>query len=154
MDKRTFNLWIDRALLPVFAGTFWSGLELHGAGRHGAAHDIWHAWAVFHVVVSLLFALLAALHVWGYLGWYKGLRRGVHMDRTRRMVLWLTIVGIAVAITGLLLLLVVRGEGTHLGMLHYVAGIVLGLLGVFHILKRWRLLVGNPLLKQHSRHTR
>ena len=73
--KRIFM--IDWGLLPSFILSVYTGIELHLAG-HGNNHEIWHDWAIFHVIVSLLLLILIVLHIITHRNWYKEIaRRGV-----------------------------------------------------------------------------
>ena len=56
MNRNRFIYLTDLLLVPVFVLSFYTGVELHIAGE-GAAHDVWHNWAVFHTIVSLLFKI-------------------------------------------------------------------------------------------------
>ncbi len=141
MDKRKFNLWIDRALVPVFVGVIWTGLELHAAG-HVADPLFGHRWSVSHTVVSLLFLLLAGIHVYGHWGWYRALTTVGCKDRHRRMVLLFSLVFLLAAVTGLLLLLCGAGCALYLGKFHYLLGLIFGIMGLLHLLKRLRILFG------------
>lgn len=153
MDKRTFNLLIDRALLPVFGGLLWSGVELHAAG-HAGNPAAWHGWSVGHAVVSLLFAGLVVTHIRGHWGWYRSLKTAGCKGDRRRMVLCLTALFLLAGVTGLGLLFRGFDSGSHLGIFHWIVGLVLGFLGLLHMLRRLRLLVGatsNPNLRSGGR---
>ena len=45
---------IDWILFFAFILSAFSGIELHIAG-HGSEHEIWHNWAVSHVLTSFFF---------------------------------------------------------------------------------------------------
>lgn len=47
---------IDWTLIPVFVLSAFSGIQLHVAG-HGTSHEVWHHWAVFHIIASILFLM-------------------------------------------------------------------------------------------------
>lgn len=125
-------------MVPVFALSLYTGIELHIAG-HGVDHEIWHNWAVLHVVVSLLFMTLGIFHVKSHWGWYKGLRT-IGCKGKRKVVLLLSVVFVLVIVSGLSLLFFVDGANSLIGLLHYQIGIVVGVLGILHILKRKQLL--------------
>lgn len=140
MDKRRFNLWIDRALAPAFVGMIWTGLELHAAGHIGDL-AAWHFWSAVHTVVSLTFTGLAAAHIRGHWGWYRALKT-VGCKGRRRMVLLLSFVFLLAVVSGLLLLLCGAGHALHLGIFHYLLGLLFGIVGLQHLLKRLRILFG------------
>lgn len=56
------NFVIDWVLIVVFFVSAISGFGLHIAG-HGNSHIVWHNWAVFHVISSLLFFISGLLHI-------------------------------------------------------------------------------------------
>lgn len=138
MNKTQLIFLTDGILIPVFALSLWSGVELHIAG-HGAEHGVWHIWAVFHTIASLLFLILAAIHVKSHWGWYKSLVKG-GLNGRRGGVLLLSAAFLLVAISGLLLLLCIDGANSSPGLLHYKAGLVLGVLSIAHILQRRKIL--------------
>lgn len=55
----------------VFVLSAFSGIGLHIAG-HGNNHELWHNWAVFHVLGSFLFLITVIFHITTHRGWYKG----------------------------------------------------------------------------------
>lgn len=141
MDKRRFNLWIDRTLVPAFVGVIWTGFGLHMAGNT-CSPALWHTWSLAHVTLSLLFLLLAGLHVHGHWGWYRALKTGGCKGRHRRMVLLFSIVFLLVAVSGLILLLSGAGRALHFGIFHYLLGLIFVIMGLLHLLKRLRILFG------------
>lgn len=139
MNKSKLIFLTDLVLIPLFVVSVYTGIELHIAG-HGANHEIWHTWAVFHTISSLLFLAAVALHIKSHWGWYKALRT-VGCKGKRHAVLLLTCVFLLVLISGLLLLFFVDGANSGVGLFHYKAGLVLALLGVFHVVKRFERLL-------------
>ena len=120
MNEKRFVFLVDSVLAPLFALTVYTGLELHVAG-HGADHELWHGWAVFHTLVGLLFTVFGAIHVRDHWGWYRGLwAKGPKV----------------------LLLCCVDGANTPVGLCHYAAGLAAGILGTLHVLTRARRLYG------------
>ena len=129
--KRIFV--IDWAMIASFVPSVWSGIGLHVAG-HGTNPEAWHAWALFHVLSSLLFLVAAICHVATHRGWYGAIvRRG--MGRKSRVTALLSVVFAFVAVTGIVLL-GVDGAGSTVGMWHYRTGLAAGALSVGHLLKR------------------
>ena len=142
MNKRRLIYLTDAILIPLFVLSLYSGIQLHIAG-HGTEHDIWHNWAVFHTIDSLLFAFFGIIHIKSHWFWYKGLKNKKRERKTRRkqkIVLLLTFIFIWVIITGIWLLCFVEGANSPFGKLHYKAGLLMGILGLLHIVKRLRLL--------------
>lgn len=124
---------IDWVLIPLFTLSAYTGIELHIAG-HGNNHEIWHNWAAFHVVMSLLFFVALILHVTTHWGWYKGLLNN-GIGKKSKITLALSVVFVFVVVTGALLLCI-DGVNSIIGLWHYKTGILISLVSVCHILKR------------------
>jgi len=137
MNKTKLIFITDAILIPVFVLSLWSGVGLHIAG-HGAEHDTWQAWAVFHTIASLLFLALVVLHVRSHWDWYRSLKTAG--CKGRRKVVLLSVTFATVAVSGLLQLFFIDGTGSSVGLFHYNAGLALALLGCLHILKRRKIL--------------
>lgn len=128
---------IDWSLLPCFVLSAFTGLELHVHGQ-GADHALWHNWAVAHIVVSLLFLVLAVWHVRTHIGWYKSLlRQG--LGKKSRVTVIVSALFAVLALSGLALL-AVEGPNSGLGLWHYRLGLAGMLLFAGHIIKRTPLL--------------
>ncbi len=134
--KRIFV--IDWALVPLFLLTAYTGIRLHIAG-HGTDHELWHDWAVFHVLVSLLFFGVALLHVATHLQWYrKVVKKGI--DKKSRITTLVSVVFLLASLSGIALFWV-NGKNSALGIAHYKIGIVAIVLWAGHLLKRIRILL-------------
>lgn len=124
---------IDWSLIPMFILSAYTGIELHIVG-HQNNHEIWHNWAVFHVVISLLFFIVGIFHVTTHWGWYKVLmNRGI--GKKSKITLMLSVGFVFVAVTGIILLCI-DGANSNIGLWHYKIGILMGLISIGHILKR------------------
>lgn len=125
---------IDWILFFAFILSAFSGIELHIAD-HGSEHEIWHNWAVSHVLTSF-FSIFAILHIVTHWSWYKGIiRNGI--GRKSRVTVILSAVFVLVSITGIALL-GIDGANSLMGQWHYRIGIVTIILSVGHVLKRIR----------------
>ena len=140
MNEKRFVFLVDSVLAPLFALTVYTGLELHVAG-HGADHEAWHDWAVFHTLVGLLFTVFGAIHVRDHWGWYRGLWAKGPKGRSR-IVSALSAVCVPLLVTAVLLLCCVDGANTPVGLCHYAAGLAAGILGILHVLTRAQRLYG------------
>lgn len=130
--KRVFV--IDWTLIPSFVLTVVSGIGLHIAG-HGAEHEVWHNWAVAHVVASLFFTVAAVWHIATHRGWYKSfVRSGI--GNKSRITIVLTILFSAVVGTGIALLGWIDGANSETGLWHYATGLALTVVAIGHIVKR------------------
>ena len=133
--KRVFV--IDWILVLVFVLSAFSGIGLHIAG-HGNSHEVWHNWAVFHVLTSFLFFLATIFHITTHRGWYKGIiKKG--LGKKNKITVVLSVIFFLVSVTGIILL-GVDGANSYIGLLHYKIGIVTIVLCIGHLLKRISLL--------------
>ena len=141
---------IDWGLIPVFVLSAYSGIELHIV-EHRNSHEIWHNWAVFHVLVSILFLIVVIFHIVTHWNWYKAtIRNGI--GRKSKVTAILSTLFLFVALTGFALL-GIEGAGSTVGKWHFGAGIIVTILSVGHILKRFPLLrksLKNRMNKQTS----
>lgn len=136
MNRKRLIYFTDLVLFPLFVLSFYSGIELHIAG-HGTEHAIWYNRAVFHTIASLFFALFGIMHVKTHWAWYKGLKAKRWKGKSR-IVLLLSSVFVCTVATGIVLLVCIEGANSSAGLLHYKTGLVMGGLGILHILKRIR----------------
>ena len=135
MKKIFVRDWI---LLGVAALSAYSGIELHVAG-HGDVHEIWHNWAVVHVIMSLLFLIFGVVHIKMHWGWYKSLfKKGV--GNKSRVTLFLSVIFCVITLTGVALLAFIEGDGSSMGLWHYRVGLVVTAISIGHIVKRWHIL--------------
>ena len=129
----------DLLLIPVSIASVITGFGLHAAG-HDTPHEVWEQWAAAHVVVTVLFLVLGILHVWHHLAWYKSLfSKG--LGKKSRVTLLLTIAFLLLSVTGIVLIVAIDGPNSTTGHLHYLLGLLLTILSLWHIVKRWKALV-------------
>lgn len=122
-------------LLPLaFVASAVSGVGLHIAG-HGADHEVWHNWAVAHVLSSFLWLISVAYHTKRHGRWYKAIASN-GIGRKSRMTLALSVVFLIVVVTGIVLLACVDGANSAIGLWHYKIGLLLITLSLIHIAKR------------------
>lgn len=128
---------IDWTLLVAFLLSAVSGIAFHLVG-HGASHELWHRWAVCHVLTSTAFLITVLLHIKTHWGWYKGLmKRG--LGKKSRVTVLLSCIFTLTTLTGISLLFV-SGANSFLGLCHYRLGIAVLVISTGHILKRHHLL--------------
>lgn len=124
---------IDWILVFVFGLSAFSGVGLHIAG-HGYNHELWHNWAVGHILTSIIFFIAAICHITTHWGWYKGLvKNGI--GRKSKLTIALSVIFLLASVTGFILL-GVNGANSDIGLLHYKIGIIVICSSVGHILKR------------------
>lgn len=128
---------IDWSLVFVFVLSAFSGIGLHIAG-HGINHELWHNWAVFHVLTSFLFFVISIFHITTHWGWYQGIIKN-GLGKKSKITVVLSVVFFLVSVTGIILL-GVDGANSYIGLLHYKIGIVTIVLCIGHLLKRISLL--------------
>ena len=124
---------IDWTLLPVFVLSAVSGIQLHVAG-HGASHEVWHNWAVFLIIASILFLMAVILHVQTHWGWYKSLVKS-DLGKKSKAAVAVTLFFVVLAVSGLILL-GVEGANSGIGLWHYRIGLVASVLFLEHIIRR------------------
>lgn len=129
--KRIFV--ISWSLIVLFFLSAISGFGLHIAG-HGNNHEVWHNWAVFHVVDSVLFLVAIIFHVTTHRGWYKGIiKKGI--GRKSKLTVVLSVIVLLLSVTGIVLF-GVNGAYPTLGLCHYKIGVITTVIIVGHIIKR------------------
>ena len=129
--KRIFV--IDWILIVVFIVSAISGFGLHVAG-HGSSHEIWHNWAVFHVLGSILFLIVVIFHVATHLEWYKGIiKKGI--GSKSKVTAILSVIFLLLSVTGLALL-GINGVNSLLGLWHYKIGVITIVIALGHVIKR------------------
>lgn len=129
--KRIFV--IDWILIVVFIVSAISGFGLHVAG-HGSSHEIWHNWAVFHALGSILFLIVVIFHVAMHLEWYKGIiKKGI--GSKSKVTAILSVIFLLLLVTGLALL-GINGANSLLGLWHYRIGVITIVVALGHVIKR------------------
>ena len=118
--KRIFV--IDWILIVVFIVSAISGVGLHIAG-HGNSHEVWHNWAVVHVLGSILFLVV--------------IKNGI--GRKSKVTAVLSIIFLLLSVTGIVLL-GVNGTNSPLGLWHYKIGIAMTAIAIVHTIKRLSIL--------------
>ena len=130
---------IDLLLIPVSIASVITGFGLHVAGKD-TPHEVWEQWAAAHVVATVLFIILGIYHVWHHWAWYKSLfSKG--LGKKSRVTLLLTIAFLFLVVTGIVLIVAIDGPNSTTGHLHYLFGLLLTILSLWHIAKRWKALV-------------
>ena len=137
MKVKTLFLTDFLALISFIPASL-TGFTLHYAG-HQTIHEIWHNWAMAHIFSTLLFTILITIHIYGHWGWYKAILSSGIKNKSRVTVV-LTMVMLLVIITGNIVLFRHQGANTHIGLWHYILGIILTIISVGHILKRVKIL--------------
>ena len=127
-------------LLLAFVASAVSGIGLHIAG-HGTSHEVWHNWAVAHVLLSLLWLIFATSHIKRHGRWYKSIAsKGI--GKKSWMTIALSAVFLIVLVTGIVLIACVDGANSTIGIWHYKLGLLLIVLSLIHIVRRKRTLIG------------
>ena len=134
MKKIFVTDWI---LIIAFMLSTLSGIGLHIVG-YGNNHELWHNWAVSHVLTSFLFFITVISHLSTHWGWYKGIIKN-GLGKKSKITVVLSVVFFLVSVTGIILL-GVDGANSYIGLLHYKIGIVTIVLCIGHLLKRISLL--------------
>ena len=129
--------FMTKWMLPLaFVVSAVSGIGLHIAG-HGSNHEVWHNWAVVHVLSSLLWLISVACHIKRHGRWYKTIAtKGI--GKKSRITLFLSVVFLIVAVTGVVMIVCVDGANSTIGLWHYKLGLLLIVLSLIHVVRRKR----------------
>lgn len=128
------SLLFEKLLPLAFVSSAITGICLHIAG-HGSSHEVWHSWAVAHIVATLIWVISVCFHVWRNRHWYKTfVSKGFIKKHFVNLVL-LSLFVIA-TFTGIILLVYVEGANSSTGLWHYKLGILLLLFSLVHSIFR------------------
>lgn len=134
MSKVKSIFKVDASMIPVFTLLIVTGIGIHIASENGNRHS-WGIWSVFHVVCAVAFLILGYFHVKQHAGWFRTLLKG--NVKGRGVTMALTILMLAEIISGAILLAFVDGEGSFWGHFHWIAGILLAVIGTRISVKRF-----------------
>ena len=125
---------IDWGVTIFFLIVAVSGFGMHISGTR-CTHEVWHNWAVVHTLSSIGFLISGIMHIQSHWAWYKGwLSKG--LGNKSRVTALLSIIFVAISITGILLIAVIDGANSGLGLWHYRLGIAMTFIGLGHFIKR------------------
>lgn len=130
-----------RMLSITFILSALTGIGLHIAG-HGNSHEIWHFWAITHVITCLLWFIYISLHIKKHWNWYQ-MRCSKGIKKSHWLSIILSLFFLCTVATGILLLAFVEGANSAIGLWHYASGMVLTICTLFHIVQHKRLPKGD-----------
>ena len=139
---------IDLSLIPIFILVIYSGLKLHVAG-HGIDHDKWEFWAGCHTITCQISLILIWFHVKAHWGWYKGLIKNGLANKSK-ITAGITILFLALTITGFLLTFFINGPNSSIGLWHYKLGLITSILIIIHTIKRFPIMMKGIRRKKKS----
>ncbi len=144
--KFTTNIRVDLAWIPTFLLLIISGIGIHVTDEF-TQYEVWHNWAVTHVIAATLFLSLEFFHIKGHWPWFRSLAKGLKKKSKPNMIL--TLLFIFETVTGIILLAFTNGGGSHVGLWHWWAGLLMIAFGTGHLIKRWKTLkLGYSKLKK------
>ena len=121
--------------LVLFVLSLVTGVMIHIAD-HFFSHDVWHTLSVIHVLINAMFLVTYITHIVRHLKWYKLLfKKNKKLSKITKL---LSIFSLATVLTGIALLLFAEGQGTHLGLAHYLIGIAFGVFCIWHVFMRFK----------------
>ncbi len=133
--KRSYeNAVVDIMLLILLIAVTVSGVKLHVLISHG--HTDLHTWIIIHVICGLAMLTTILLHIRYH--WKSYISRKTLRGKITFL---LSFVFGFVVITGLVLLLVISGTDTKLGLVHYVSGLVMIAFALGHLIRRRKIFV-------------
>lgn len=128
------SFYIERLLPITFMASVISGIGLHITG-HDASLETWHNWSVTHIFASFLSLLSVTAHVKRHKLWYKTfISKGI--TNKCWIIFLLSILFLIVVITGILLIICVKGTHSSIGLSHYQFGILLLVFSLIHAFYR------------------
>ena len=136
--KPNKNILIDLYTLISFILIAVSGFGMHISG-HGSDHALWHCWAVFHVVSAIIFETCNAFHVKSNWASYKSLF-STGIGKKSRVTILLTVLMLAVTLSGITDMLMSDHNESHIGLWHYTIGIIFTVTALGHFIKRHKIL--------------
>ncbi|MDE7025553.1 MAG: hypothetical protein K2O88_06715 [Paramuribaculum sp.] len=133
----------DWLLLIFFVLTGFSGIKLHVINHENSLIDHqWFLWAWMHGLSSLVFTVLAIIHLIQHSSWYKVLNKKnpTKKLRVRKIAIITTDTLFGLLLISGIWLLLPFGEFVLLGKVHYILGLLAIVFGFGHILKRLKML--------------
>ncbi len=131
-------LKIDLSMAILFALSLFTGIQIHYANDF-QTHEIWHLWSMIHTFVNVVFLIVATTHIKQHWRWYSSLFDKNKFATKSKLTILTTIVFLATSVTGILLLILIDGQGSTMGFVHYIIGLLFGVTGGLHFLKRWKI---------------
>lgn len=132
---------IDLILIPVFTLVAYSGLKLHIAGHpQEYSHDIWHNWAIVHVVSGIISLVFGWLHIKAHWTWYNKLFKKSKRKKSK-VTITLSLIFSVELITGSILIFFIDGANTGVGLWHYKIGLAMILFLLLHTVNRFNIMM-------------
>ena len=124
--------WIS---LVLFVLSLVTGVLVHVAG-HVWSHQVWHNLSVVHIIFNVFFLGTYITHIVRHRKWYPLVVK--KFDKISNVTLLLNITSLITIFTGVALLLFADGQGTHLGLVHYIIGVTFGVFCIWHVFMRFK----------------
>lgn len=123
-------------LIIAFAVTLISGVVCHVVKNGEASvHAAWMACQILHILACMLFLALVFKHVRPFKKWYLKLSYK-DIKRKNKIAIIISVLGLFLCISGVILLLFINGAKSHVGLWHWAAGLVFSAFCLMHILRR------------------
>ena len=130
--KPIFRTDLSMAVLTLVS--LFTGVKIHYAG-HFQSHEVWHNWSAVHTIANIALLVTATIHIKQHWGFYKSLIKKINLRS--KVTMLVTTSFVVVALSGIYLLVFVKGQGSSAGFAHYILGIAFSALGLGHLAKRW-----------------
>lgn len=121
--------------LVLFVLSLVTGILIHYA-HHNFSYDVWHDLSVVHIIINAMFLVTYITHIVRHLKWYKLVFK--KNKKLSKITLLLSVFSLLTVLTGIGLLLFGRGQGTHLGLIHYILGLLFGFFCIWHLFMRFK----------------
>ena len=130
--KPIFRTDLSMAVLTLVS--LFTGVQIHYAG-HFQSHEVWYNWSAVHTLANIALLVTATIHIKQHWGFYKSLIKKINLRS--KVTMLVTTSFVVVALSGIYLLVFVKGQGSSAGFAHYILGILFSALGLGHLAKRW-----------------
>lgn len=132
---------IDLLLIPVFAIIVYSGLALHIAGHpQEYIHEQWHNWSIVHVIATIVSLVFWYLHIKAHWTWYTKIFKKTKRKKSKITIIISLLFGVEL-ITGIVLILIIDGPNSGIGLFHYVMGLTMSLFLLLHTIGRFNIMM-------------
>lgn len=121
--------------LVLFLLSLVTGILNHYVG-HGSSHGVCRSLSVVHIIINAMFLVTYITHIVRHLKWYKLVFK--KNKKLSKVTLLLSIFSLVTVLTGIGLLLFGKGQGTHLGLIHYIVGLIFGFFCIWHLFMRFK----------------
>ena len=131
--KKVFR--VDLSMAVLAAMSLFTGIQIHYAD-HFQSFEIWRIWSIVHVIISIALLVMILIHVKQHKAFFKTLFNNIGIRKKVIMLLMMSF--LIVLISGIILLMFIKGQGSSIGLVHWILGVMFWGLCLGHLAKRWK----------------